>query len=96
MNNKDFSNIIYNTNCLEGMKQLPDESIDLIVTDPPYRITAKGSCGTMGGYWMTKQALSGKIFEHNDTDIEDYLPEFYRILNILQNYGKIASSLYSQ
>lgn len=76
----DYFNKIHNVDCLEGMKQLPDESIDLIVTDPPYRITAKGSCGSMGGYWMTKEALSGKIFEHNDTDIEDYLPEFYRLL----------------
>ncbi|WP_195282233.1 DNA-methyltransferase [Harryflintia acetispora] len=27
---------IYNTNCLDGIKELADESIDLIVTDPPY------------------------------------------------------------
>ena len=30
------TNKIYNMDCLEGMKQLPDESVDLIVTDPPY------------------------------------------------------------
>ena len=27
---------IYNEDCLEGMKRLPDGSIDLIVTDPPF------------------------------------------------------------
>ena len=27
---------IYNMDCLEGMKQIPDGTIDLIVTDPPY------------------------------------------------------------
>ena len=27
---------IYNMDCLEGMKQIPDNSIDLVVTDPPY------------------------------------------------------------
>ena len=27
---------IYNMDCIEGMKQLPDESIDLVVTSPPY------------------------------------------------------------
>ena len=29
-------NKIYNMDCLEGMKQLPDNSIDLVVTSPPY------------------------------------------------------------
>ena len=29
--------------CLELMKQLPDKSIDLIVTDPPYLIETKGA-----------------------------------------------------
>lgn len=32
--------IIYNEDCLEGMKRLSDESIDLVVTDPPYGTTA--------------------------------------------------------
>lgn len=29
-------NHIYNMDCVEGMKQLPDDSIDLTVTSPPY------------------------------------------------------------
>jgi len=29
-------NKIYNMDCLEGMKLIPDNSIDLIVTSPPY------------------------------------------------------------
>lgn len=28
--------------CIEVMKKLPDCSIDLIVTDPPYKTTARG------------------------------------------------------
>jgi site-specific DNA-methyltransferase (adenine-specific) len=31
-------NKIYNMDCLEGLKQIDDESIDLIVTDPPYNL----------------------------------------------------------
>mgnify|MGYP003446363152 FL=1 len=27
---------IYNMDCLEGMKQIPDGTIDLTVTSPPY------------------------------------------------------------
>lgn len=34
--------IIYNEDCLKGVKRLPDESIDLIPTDPPYGIKFMG------------------------------------------------------
>lgn len=34
--------VIYNQDCLEGMKSLPDESVDLVVTDCPYKIIAGG------------------------------------------------------
>jgi len=30
------TNIIYNEDCLEGMKKLPDNSVDLILCDLPY------------------------------------------------------------
>lgn len=42
-------NKIYNEDCMEGMKRIPDASIDLIVTDPPYNTTdcewEKDKCG---------------------------------------------------
>ena len=35
----DFElNKIYCMDCLEGLKKLPDKSVDLVVTDPPYGI----------------------------------------------------------
>ena len=33
------TNIIYNKDCIEGMKELPDESVDLILCDLPYNET---------------------------------------------------------
>ena len=42
-------------NCLEEMKNIKDNSIDLIVTDPPYKLTKRGSSGTMGGYWRSEK-----------------------------------------
>ena len=33
-------NTIYNMDCIEGMKLIPDWSIDCIITDPPYWTTA--------------------------------------------------------
>lgn len=32
-------NVIYNMDCIQGMKTLPDKSIDLILTDLPYGLT---------------------------------------------------------
>lgn len=39
-------NKIYNEDCLEGMKRIPDKSVDLIITDPPYG--KKADKGTNG------------------------------------------------
>lgn len=33
---KIYLNKIYNEDCLEGMKRIPDGSVDCILTDPPY------------------------------------------------------------
>ena len=29
-------NYIDNIDCLEGLKEIPDNSVDLVITDPPY------------------------------------------------------------
>ena len=71
---------LYNGDCLEVMKDIPDNSVDLIVTDPPYKITKRGSSGTMGGYWTSDIAKKGKIFYNNSISCKEYLPEFYRVL----------------
>lgn len=71
---------LYNTDCIAHMRSIPSESIDLIVTDPPYPITARGSAGNSGGMMQTDLSKRGKIFEFNDVKISDYAPEFYRLL----------------
>lgn len=40
-------NKIYNMDCLEGIKKLKDESVDLVLTDPPYNISKKNNFHTM-------------------------------------------------
>lgn len=66
--------------CITELKKLPDKSIDLIVTDPPYPITKKGCAGNTGGMMATKATMQGKIFEHNSIDCSEYAPEFFRLL----------------
>ena len=39
-------NKIYNVDCMEGMKILPDNSIDLIITSPPYNLGTKHHTGS--------------------------------------------------
>ena len=41
-------NKIYNKDCLVGMKDIPDKSIDMLLTDPPYNISVKNNFKTMG------------------------------------------------
>ena len=40
--------------CLELMKDIPDKSIDLILTDPPYLISKKSGFNS-GGSWNNAQ-----------------------------------------
>lgn len=71
---------IYNIDCLEGLKHIPNESIDCVCTDVPYRVTARGGSGTMSGYLTSKMGKRGKVFKHNNINIEDYLTELFRVL----------------
>lgn len=55
-------NKIYNEDCLEGMKRIPDNSISLVVTDPPYILD---NCG--GGIY----AQDDKRYVKELNDIKD-------------------------
>lgn len=71
---------LYNDDCLNVFNAIEDESVNLIVTDPPYPVTARGSKGNTGGMLRKELTLKGKIFEHNDINVHQYAPEFYRVL----------------
>lgn len=66
---------------MSAMAKMPSESVDLLLTDPPYRTTPYGNNGTSGGMFKDKLTKNGKIFKHNDIDISVWLPEAYRVLN---------------
>lgn len=53
---------------------------NLIVTDPPYKITARGNGGNSGGMFQKKEVNNGKVFDTNDLEIEDWLPKFWDLL----------------
>jgi len=68
-----------NIDCMDLFKTINNNSIDLIVCDPPYKITARGNT-THGGWLGTKKGLQGTIFDYNDVDCKDWFPECYRVL----------------
>lgn len=71
---------LYNGDCLKIMKEIPEESINLIVTDPPYPTTSRGSAGNSGGMLQKEINKKGKVFNFNNINCKEYAPEFYRIL----------------
>lgn len=71
---------IFNDDCLNIIKKIPNESIDLIATDPPYPTTSRGSAGNSGGMFQKEINKKGIVFTHNNTDCSEYASEFYRIL----------------
>ena len=66
---------LYNGDCLEVIKNIPDKSIDLIITDPPYLMNYQSN-------WRKKENRFDKI--KNDKDnyilIQEYFKECYRIM----------------
>lgn len=64
-------NKIYNIDVLEGLKQLPDNSIDLIVTSPPYNKGAVSYQGDRTKYGITDVPDYG-VYNDNRT-AEEYV-----------------------
>ncbi len=69
MNFEDMLNTITLGNSYELIKNIPDQSIDLIVIDPPYEYTTGGGAGCFG----TKQRTHHK--EYNNIAFNNYKNE---------------------
>ncbi|MGQ9702755.1 MAG: DNA-methyltransferase [bacterium] len=74
-------NKIYNIDCIEGMKYIPDSTVDLVITDPPFAIDFKAK---RNNYHRTASRV---IDGYNEIPKEAYLAftlnwmkEVYRVL----------------
>lgn len=58
----DFINKIICGDCIEVMQQIPDESVDLVITSPPYNLknsTGNGMKDGRGGKWSNAKLVNG-------------------------------------
>ena len=68
-------NKVYLGDCLEVMKDIPDKSINLILTDPPYNISRNNNFHTMG-----RKGIDFGEWDKN-ADIFSYIEECFRLLS---------------
>lgn len=89
-------NNIYNLNCLEGMSYMPDNSVDIIIADPPYNLSKGGEwkwdnsiqLDGMGGNW-------NKVMQKwDDFSFSDYLEFTARWLSEAQRLLKKTGSMW--
>lgn len=74
-------NRIYNEDCYTAIKKIPDKSVDLIVTDPPYEIGEGGMTGLFK--WKGRsQVYMSEILDNDFGKGFDFslLDEWYRVM----------------
>ena len=70
-------NKVYNMDCLDLMKTLPDDYFDLVITDPPYGINADKGVGGFGS--SPETARKYKDDWDNQTPSQEVFNEILRI-----------------
>lgn len=86
--------MLFNKDCLDILVAIPENSIDCIVSDPPYRLTRRGGgkrkegkkyCGGIFDIKnkdeeTIKNIRNGKLFKHNDISFKEWMPLLYKVL----------------
>ena len=79
---------LYCGDCLEVLKDIPDNSVDLIATDPPYLIPAINGGGSVNTIKKLNQSLQDlkKVDITKGYDIELFGSEFNRVMKEINIY----------
>ena len=73
---------LYQGDCLELMKNIPDGSVDLVVTDPPYEICTSGA----GLYKQSDKRYIKELNGMKDGFSEEILDELCRVMKKINIY----------
>ena len=73
---------LYNDDCSQVLKQIPDKSIDLVVTDPPYDIETSGA----GLYKQEDKQYVKELVGMKDGFSEEILDELCRVMKKINIY----------
>lgn len=86
----DFHDKIICGDCLDVMRQIPDEAVDLVVTSPPYNLknsTGNGMKDGRGGKWSNAALIHGYNTYNDNMPYDEYiawqrdcLSEMYRLI----------------
>ena len=74
---------IRNEDCLKGLKNIPDNSIDLVITDPPYKINSGKRGGAFGG---DKRSYHAQVRILSDGITNEILDELVRVMKKINIY----------
>ena len=93
---RDFINKIIQGDCVETMKLIPDDSIDLVVTSPPYNLknsTGNGMKDGRGGKWANAALVNG-YHNYDDCLPHDKYVKWQRegleqMIRVVNNHGAI-------
>lgn len=69
-------NKLYNEDCLEAMKQIPDKYFDLAIVDPPYGININHNIGRRKG---DKKSNYKKVDWDSNVPNDEYFKELFRV-----------------
>ena len=69
-------NRIYNMDCMEGMRQIPDKYFELAIVDPPYGININNNMGRRKG---DKHSDYKKVTWDSDAPTAEYFAELMRV-----------------
>lgn len=82
-----MGNQLFHGDCLDVMKQLSDNSVDLVLTDPPYNLGSFMQNRGVGLKSMRDNTFFDKEWDNKDNDewenmIDSFLTECKRLLKL--------------
>lgn len=64
---------LFNQDCMDMFKNIEGASVDLFISDVPYKTTARGNAGNSGGMLQKKINMQGKVFDNNSIEPSIYM-----------------------